>query len=150
MTRKRRRVPKMSNEDKQGVLHELDAWCRRERVGRLTWARLEEASGFTRQALSSHLEIVERYVHAKAPNRPGAQEPVQPRKATDQRILDLQRDVENLKAILNRYDERWARYARNAALLGYDLDRLGEPMDPPARAHARVVRAKRRKAIPSV
>ena len=32
----------MSNEDKQGVLHELDAWCRRERVGRLTWARLEE------------------------------------------------------------------------------------------------------------
>jgi len=144
VTRKRSRFPKMSNEDKQGVLHELDAWCRRERAGRLTWARLEELSGFTRQALSSHPEIVERYGRAKVLNRPGSQEAAQPRETTDQRILDLQRDVDNLKALLNRYDERWARYARNAALLGYDLDRLGEPMDPPARAVVRIARSNRR------
>lgn len=144
MTRKRRKFPKMSNEDKLKILHELDAWCRRERAGRLTWARLEEVSGFTRQALSSHQDVVEGYGRAKAINRPGAQEPAQPRKTTDQRILDLQRDAENLKAIVNRYDERWARYARNAALLGYDLDRLGEPMDPPARAVVRIARSNRR------
>ena len=140
MTPKRRKVPKMSAADKQRVLHELDAWCRGERVGRLTWARLEEVSGFTRQALSSHPDIVERYGDAKAVNRPGNKARISRPKSNDQRVLDLQREVERLKSIINRYDERWAIYARNAALAGFDLERLEAPMDPPARGPVRVMR----------
>lgn len=137
MTPKRRKVPKMSPEHRQKVLHELDAWCRRERPGRLTWARVEEMSGFTRQALSNHRDIVERYSAAKAASRLGNIRYAPP-KSADQRILDLNREIEGLKSIINRYDERWARYARNAALLGYDLERLEEPLEPPARAIVRV------------
>lgn len=137
--RRRRKVPKMSAEDKQRVLHELDAWCRHERKGRLTWARLEDVSGFTRQALSSHPDILERYGVAKAVNRPDKTRAPLP-KTADQRVLDLQREVERLKSIINRYDERWATYARNAALLGYDLERLEEPLTPPGRADLRVTR----------
>ncbi len=139
---KRRKVPKISPVDKQRLLHELDAWCRRERHGRLTWARLEEMSGFTRQALSSHPDVVERYGEAKAINRPdkNARSASRPETA-NQRVLDLQREIERLKSIISRYDERWARYARNASLLGYDLERLDEPIDPPART---MVRAHRR------
>lgn len=58
--RRRRKVPKMSAEDRQRTLNELDAWCRRERKGRHTWARLGDVSGFTRQVLSNHPDIVER------------------------------------------------------------------------------------------
>lgn len=138
--KRRHKVPKMSAEDKQRVLHELDAWCRRERHGRLTWSRLEEVSGFTRQALSGHQEIVERYGEAKAVNRPESIGRISRRKSTDQRVLDLEREVERLKGIINRYDERWATYARNAALVGFDLERLEAPMDPPVRGAVRVMR----------
>lgn len=139
-----RKVLKMSTEDKQRVLHELDAWCRGERPGRLTWVRLEEVSGFTRQALSSHREIVERYREAKTINSPNGKNPSGSRPKTfDQRVLDLQREVERLRSIINRYDERWACYARNAAVLGYDLERLGEAMEPPARVAVRVGRKAR-------
>lgn len=136
MAPKRRiKVPKITPDDKQKILHELDAWYRGERAGRLTWAQLERVSGFTRQALSNHREIVERYGEAKALNRPnGASSKPSPRKTVDQRVLDLQREVERLRSIIGRYDERWARYARNAALLGYDLERLEVQLDPPARA----------------
>lgn len=132
----------MSAEDIQKVLHELDAWCRRERTGRLRWRHLEDVSGFTRQALSSHSEIAVRFGQAKAVNRPGGNALKSKPKSVDQRVIDLQREIEQLRGIVNRYDERWARYARNAALRGIDLEVLDEPMDPPARADVRAHRTR--------
>lgn len=153
MPRKQRKVPKMTPEDVQNVLHELDAWCRGERPGRLGWKFLVAFSGFSRQALSSHDEIAERYGQVKAANRPAVARKAAP-KSVDQRIIDLQRELESLKAVVNRYDERWARYARNAALRGIDLAALDAPMDPPARANVRSHRSKagrssRRSRFPS-
>lgn len=151
MSRKRARTPKMTTADIERVLHELDAWCRRERSGRLGWRHLEEFSGFTRQALSGHDKIAERFGAAKAANRPtNAAQRVKP-KGTDQRVIDLQREIEQLRGVINRYDERWARYARNAALLGINLLRLDEPLDPPARADVRARRniTNRRGRVPS-
>lgn len=140
MSRKRAKTPKMSAADIQNVLHELDAWCRRERPGRLSWRHLETFSGFTRQALSGRDEIAERFGAAKTVNRPSSAAQRRAPKNSDQRIIDLQRDIEHLRAVINRYDERWARYARNASLQGVDLARLDEPLDPPARASVHVVR----------
>lgn len=142
MSRRHAKAPKMSAVDSQKVLHELDAWCRRERAGRLSWRYLEEFSGFTRQALSSRKEIAERFGEAKAANRPNNAPERRAPKNTDQRIIDLQREIDQLRAVINRYDERWARYARNAALRGVDLRLLDEPLDPPARSDVRVRRIK--------
>jgi len=127
----------MSAEDIQTVLHELDGWCRRERAGRLGWKRLEAVSGFTRQALSSHPEIAERFGQAKATNRRGGSGLKCRPRGVDQRVIDLQRQVEQLRGIISRYDERWACYARNAALRGIDLAILDEPLEPPARSGTR-------------
>ena len=146
MASKRRKIPKISAADIQKVLHELDAWCRQERLGRLGWKVLEDLSGFTRQALSSHAEIANRYGEAKAINRAGARVDAPRPKTADQRIVDLQREIERLKGIVNRYDERWARYARNAALRGINLELLDEPMTAPARANVRVFKSKGRRA----
>lgn len=140
MSRKRAKTPKMTTADIERVLHELDAWCRRERSGRLGWRHLEEFSGFTRQALSGHDNIAERFGVAKAVNRPNNAVPHLKPKSTDQRVIDLQREIEQLRGVINRYDERWARYARNAALLGYDMNRLDAPVDPPARTATRHAR----------
>lgn len=104
----------------------------------LTWARLEDVSGFTRQALLNHPEIVERYGEAKAFNLPAVKTKMVNPKTADQRIIDLRREIDRLETLINRYDERWARYARNATLLGYDLERLEQPMDPPARVRVMV------------
>jgi hypothetical protein len=134
----------MTSADIQKALHELDAWYRGERQGRLSWKILEDKLGFTRQALSSHDEIAERFSQAKAANRPRDTVGRATPKGTDQRILDLQREVERLRAIINRYDERWSRYARNAALHGISLELLDEPMDPPARTAVRANRTPRR------
>lgn len=142
--RRKRRVPKMTSADIQKALHELDAWYRGERQGRLSWKILEDKLGFTRQGLSSHDEIAERFAEAKTANRPRGKVSKAPPKSTDQRILDLQREVGTLRAIINRYDERWARYARNAALRGISLELLDEPMDPPARTVVRANRPQRR------
>jgi hypothetical protein len=76
-------------------------------------------------ALSSHKEIAERYGQAKACNRPDNRTKPTP-KGVYQRVIDLQRKVEQLEALINRYDERWAHYARNAAVLGNDSERLDQ------------------------
>jgi hypothetical protein len=139
MPRKRAKTPKMSESDIAKVLSELDAWCRGERPGKLGWKNLEEFSGFTRQALSDHDEIAERFGQAKVINRPKDGITKKPPKSTDQRIIDLQREIESLRGIINRYDER-----------GIDLVVLAEQMDPPARGnvttHGGKARARFRRA----
>jgi hypothetical protein len=139
----RRKVPKMSTADVEKVLQELDAWCRRERPGRLTWERLEEFAGFTRQALSANESIAQRYGEAKHGNSPARKVVTATPKSVNQRVLDLQRKVDELQAVINRYDVRWSNYAVNATLLGYDLERLEEAVMPPARAVVRVARRPR-------
>lgn len=137
-----RSLPRLSVETVAKILDELDAWCRRERVGKLTWQRLEDFSGFSRQSLSAHDDIKQRYDVAKGVSRgDGRKVSV---KTEDEQVAALRKDLTVTKAIVQRYDERWARYALNAARLGYDLDRLDEPMDPPARAVVRVTRANRK------
>lgn len=134
--KKRRTLPKISDVDTARVLEELDAWCRRERPGKLTWAALEDFSGFSRQSLSTHSEIKERYDAAKAVLR-GKQKRTYAPKPIDEQVAALREEVATLKGIIQRYDERWARYALNAARLGLDIERLDAAMDPPARSYVR-------------
>jgi len=141
--KKRRAMPKIKDADVARILDELDAWCRRERPGKLTWAVLEKLSGFSSQSLSAHSEIQRRYDAAKAALR-GNERRIYTPKPIDQQVTALREEVAMLKGIIQRYDERWARYALNAARLGWELERLDAPMDPPARAHVRVVRLGRR------
>ena len=119
----------------------MDAWRRGEQPGRLTWKSLEDASGFTRQALASKPQIAEAYGIAKGASR-GDVRRVHAPKPEAQLVDDLRREIDQLKGIVMRYDDRWMRWTRNAAQLGYDIERLDEHLDPPARAFVRVVRSK--------
>jgi hypothetical protein len=139
VARSQRKVPKMSAADIDKSLHELDAWVRHERPGRLTWQVLEEFAGFTRQALSANEAIAHRFGEAKHANRPEKQRVNKPRKTVDQQVVELNRKIKELEATINRYDVRFARWIHNAMLQGYKVDLLEEPMLPPARAHVRVV-----------
>jgi len=145
MLKKVRKTPKMSVDDIDRVIAELDAWRRGERAGRLTWKRLEATSGFTRQALSAKDTICEAYGQIKAATR--TSRGPRPCKTDQQQLDDLRREIDRLKSVIARYDERWIRWTRNATLLGYDLDRLNEPLEPPARSHTRVVRSNGRKHV---
>jgi hypothetical protein len=141
---RRRAVPKMREADLDLVLRELDGWRRGERPGRLTWARLEGASGFTRQALATKPEIMHSYAIAKAAQRGDRAKP-KAAKPQAQLLDDLRRELDRQREVVRRYDEQWTRWVRNASLLGYDVDRLDAPIDPPARAPIRVVRAREMK-----
>jgi len=138
-TKKRRGLPKIGDAARVEILDELDAWCRRERPGKLTWQRLEEFSGFSRQSLSAHDELKRRYDAAKAVGR--GDQPRRAMRPIDQQVASLREELTSLKGIVQRYDERWARYALNAARIGLDLERLDAPLDLPARAVLRIAKA---------
>jgi hypothetical protein len=59
-----------------------------------------------------------------------------PRTAAE-RVLDMQKTIEELRAIMRSYDERWALYEYNLHRLGHDPEELRRPLDPLARSQVR-------------
>lgn len=116
---------RMGDRDIDKVLNELDHWLRGERPGVLTWKVLEDFSGFTRQSLCKKSRIVELYDRAKALQRNTERKPP---KSPDERLARLSAELEHLRRVLDRYDERFARIAYWCNAKGIDLSELIGPM----------------------
>ncbi|HTY53858.1 MAG TPA: hypothetical protein VMB26_01590 [Candidatus Binataceae bacterium] len=133
MSRKRSKAAatsaiRMGDRDVDKVLNELDQWLRGERSGVLTWKVLEDFAGFSRQTLSKKSRIVQLYDKAKATQRNTERTPP---KSPDERFARLSAEVEHLRRVIDRYDERFARVAYWCNAKGISLSDLIEPM--PAR-----------------
>ncbi|KDP85763.1 hypothetical protein CF70_012030 [Cupriavidus sp. SK-3] len=126
---------KISERKKASIIAELERWQDRELGTRLTWERIESFSGYTRQALSRHPEIVHAYQEAKRALAAGAR-PSRSRSRSDE-LAYLDRTVENLRAKIRRYEEleaqwlqRWQRIAFQCVQRGISIEDLDLPLDP--------------------
>ncbi len=121
----------------QAIIGEIRAHKDGKREGKLSWAALEEFSGFSRVALWTKPQIKEPFQAAKASFKADATPKIKPRKTIDERIVALEASLDELRETVRQYDERWALYEYNAHQLGIDPALLRRPLDPVARGQVR-------------
>lgn len=99
----------------------------RSKNGKVTWAKLEEMTGFSRQALSANLVIAKEYREVN-----GTQKTVV---TAEKRIEELETklsksedECNRLKATLKKYDEKYARWLYNATCANLSVDKLNAPV----------------------
>ncbi|RKR43247.1 hypothetical protein B0G82_0807 [Paraburkholderia sp. BL17N1] len=117
------------------IVAELERWRDGELGTKLTWERVEAFSGFTRQALSRHAEIVRAYHDAKdALARPGRQSRSRAMEAErqyfDQTLERLRAEVDRYKVLEQQWLQRWQRIAFHCSRRGMSIDDLDRPLDP--------------------
>ena len=102
-------------------------------------------SGFSRISLWGKPAIKDAFQKAQEALRADATPTIKAPRVTAERVLAMQQTLEELRAIVRAYDERWALYEYNAHRLGLDPDELRRPLDPLARGQvrARPIRAAR-------
>lgn len=126
---------KLNERKKAGIIAELERWQGGEMGARLTWERVEAFSGYTRQALSRHPEIVHAYKEAKRALADGS------RKSRSRTVRDeiayLDQTVESLRAKIRWYEtleaqwlQRWQRIANQCLQRGLSIEDLDHPLDP--------------------
>jgi hypothetical protein len=124
-------VPKMTEQDIQYVIKELEAWRDGARGKSLTWALLEKVSGFSRQTLSNKAGIAEKYEEAKTALSNG----LRPRipKSEDflsDRITQLEKELARYELLEQQWLERWMRIAYHVRGKGYTIDDFDQPLPP--------------------
>lgn len=126
---------KISEQRKAGIIAELERWQGRELGTQLTWWRIEAFSGYTRQALSRHPDIVHAYQQAKRALADRGQKS-RSRTRRDE-IAYLDQTVERLRAKIEWYEqleahwlERWQRITAQCLQRGLRIDDLDCPLDP--------------------
>jgi hypothetical protein len=138
MTKTIRANTKINDSKAAGIITELERWRDGELGTKLTWARVEAFSGFTRQALSRHPPIVSAYQAAKsvlaAPARRSRS------RTQNDELLYLEHTIENLRAEVRRYElleqkwlERWQCIAYHCSRRGLSIDEFDRPIDTQAR-----------------
>ena len=124
------------------VVDEIAAYGRSEREEPLSWAALVKFSGFSRISLWAKPAIKEAFQKAQEALRADATPTIKAPRVTDGRVLAMQETLEELRAIVRSYDERWALYEYNMHRLGHDPEELRRPLDPLARGQVRARRIK--------
>jgi len=124
------------------VVDEIAAYGRSEREEPLSWAALVKFSGFSRISLWAKPAIKEAFQKAQEALRADATPTIKAPRVTDERVLAMQETLEELRAIVRSYDERWALYEYNMHRLGHDPEELRRPLDPLARGQVRARRIK--------
>jgi hypothetical protein len=130
----------------KAVVDEIAAYGRSERDEPLSWAALTKFSGFSRVSLWAKPTIRDAFQKAQEALRSDATPAIKAPRTIDERILAMQRTIEELRTTIRVYDEQWARYEYNMRRLGYDPDELRRPLDPLARD---LLRSRRSKAMNS-
>ena len=99
----------------------------RSKNGKVTWTKLEEMTGFSRQALSANPVIASEYHEIN-----GAQKTVV---TAEKRVEDLEAKLaksedkcKRLKATLKEYDAKYARWMYNATNANLSIDELNVPV----------------------
>jgi hypothetical protein len=126
----------------KAVVDEIAAYGRSERDEPLSWAVLVKFSGFSRVSLWAKPAIRDAFQKVQEALRSDATPPIKAPRTTDERVLAMQQTVEELRAIIRAYDERWALYEYNMHRLGYDPGELRRPLDPVARGQVRTRRVR--------
>ncbi len=124
------------------VVDEIAAYGRSEREEPLSWAALVSFSGFSRVSLWAKPAIKDAFQKAQEVLRSDATPPIKMPRTADERVLAMQRTVEQMRAIIRTYDEQWALYEYNMHRLGYDPGELRRPLDPVARGEVRTRRVR--------
>lgn len=108
----------------------------RSKNGKVTWAKLEEMTGFSRQALSANLVIAKEYREVN-----GTQKTVV---TAEKRIEELEAklsksedECNRLKATLKKYDKKYARWLYNATCANLSVDKLNAPVPASVKAVGR-------------
>jgi len=126
----------------KAVIDEIAAYGRSEREEPLSWAALVKFSGFSRISLWAKPDIKDAFQKAQAGQRADATPNIKAPRTTDERLIAMQQTLEELRAIVRAYDERWALYEYNMHRLGHDPNEMRRPLDPLARGQVRARRIK--------
>ena len=114
----------------KAVVDEIAAYGRSERDEPLSWAALVKFSGFSRISLWAKPAIKDAFQRAQEALRSDATPTIKPPRTTDERVLAMQQTLDELRAIVRSYDERWALYEYNMHRLGLAPEELRRPLDP--------------------
>jgi hypothetical protein len=101
----------------------------------LTWDSLATRLGVSRQALASKPAVVEAYHRAKkeiAALEDGSPQAVV-RRTIDQRVADLEMQLNERNRQLNAWIEKWVTVEYNCRRYGYEPDKILEPLAKPNR-----------------
>ena len=132
---KAKRYGRMSATDEQKIIAELDQWAEGQRGTKLTWEKLEEAFGFSRQTLNQKKSIKAAYLLAKEALGGGL---AQSRAEKDSEISALRGKVERLERELAEcvrreglWRERWQRIAFHICMSGLQVHQVDKPAGTP-------------------
>jgi hypothetical protein len=126
------------------VVDEIAAYGRSEREQPLSWAALVKFPGFSRISLWAKPVIKDAFQKVREATRADATPIIKVPRTAEDRVLAMQQTLDELRAIVRTYDERWALYEYNMHRLGHDPAELRRPLDPLARGQ---VRARRVRAV---
>ena len=121
----------------KAVVDEIAAYGGSEREEPLSWAALVKFSGFSRISLWAKPAIKDAFQKAQEAQRADATPAIKAPRTSDERVLAMQGTLEEMRAVVRAYDERWALYEYNMHRLGYDPEELRRPLDPLARGQVR-------------
>lgn len=127
------RFRRMANSDIASIVLDLDRWAAGQLGSKLTWAILEERSGFSRQSLQAKPEIKAAYDLAKLALSGGLV------KSREQAVKDndeLQREIDRLKLEIKEYQRReglwklrWQRIAYHIRAKGIQMHEIDKQTD---------------------
>lgn len=103
------------------VLLLLNDWASGMYGSKLTWATLEKASDFTRQALAARPNIYNAYAEAKKAIRGGGA--VSPSKELQAELDRARKKIKQMENEIEQYRNLWVLWTYNAETAGIDLNR---------------------------
>lgn len=120
----------MADTDVKSIIADLDRWAAGQLGSKLTWAILEERSGFSRQSLQAKAEIKAAYDYAKKSLAGGL---VKSREQATQENNELLNEVQRLRFEIAEYKrrenlwrERWQRIAFNIRQKGLQVHEIDQ------------------------
>ncbi len=135
-----KRFRRMAESDIKSIIADLDRWALGQLGSKLTWAILEDRSGFSRQSLQAKPEIKAAYDHAKQALAGGLvktkEQATKENEALICEIGRLKQELEEYKRKEMLWKQRWQRIAfhvRQKGMQVHDVDRpIPEGVDKPA------------------
>ena len=104
--------------------------------GKVTWAQLEDATGFTRQALSAREQIAETYQSINGTKKTivTAEQKLEELKA---KLAKKEEECKRLSETLAEYDQKYVRWLYNATNANLTVDQLNAPLPDSMKTTAR-------------
>jgi len=128
-----KRFHRMTDTDVKSIIIDLNRWAAGQLGSKLTWAILEEQSGFSRQSLQAKAEIKAAYDYAKESLSGGL---IKSREQATQENDELQQEVQRLRLEITEYKrreniwrERWQRIAFHIRQKGLQIHEIDQPAD---------------------